>query len=402
MFRRRWLLFLVGAFLIAFVIYQIPWVKSRVDWRLDAAQTYMRSLLDPAGALPAPQVSVAQNESAAPVLTALPATATPKASPAPLPASAKLPSPAYEAQGPNNCGPATLALYLRFYGWEGDQYDVSDVVKPVSADRNVNPDELLYYTSNYTGWLKSMFRVGGSLELIKQLVASGIPVMVEKGNIIPIDYLFNDDHWSGHYALVTGYDDAAKTFTIQDSYEGPDQLIAYQQFDEFWQQFNRLYFLVFAPQQEETVKNILGENWDEDANRQAAMQTAQAETQSDAQNAYAWFNLGANQVYFEAYGAAALSFDQAREIGVPMRMLRYQFTPFFAYYFNNRLDELETLVGYGLQITPNSEEIWLWKARLLEKRGDCAGAFEAAYRAQEENPNSSYVVLALNDICSSG
>ncbi len=398
LFRRRWPLFLVGSIVLAFLIYQIPWVKSRADWRLDAAQTYVRSLVAPAGALPAPQVSVAQNESPQPVGTTLPATATPQASPTPLPASVQLPAPAYDAQGPNNCGPATLALYLRFYGWEGDQYDISDVVKPVSADRNVNPDELLYYTSNYTGWLQSMFRVGGNIELIKQFLAAGIPVMVEKGNLIMIDYLFNDDHWNGHYALVTGYDDARQTFTTQDSYVGPDQKVSYAEFDEFWQQYNRVYILLYSPDQEETVKNILGESWDEDTNRQVALETAQAETESDPENPYTWFNLGMNQVHFEQYGAAATSFDKAREIGLPMRMLRYQFGPFFAYYRTNRLEDLEQLVNYALQITPNSEEVLIWKGFLFYKRGDFNGAIEQFRLAQEANPKSIYVGPAFTSI----
>lgn len=397
---RRWPLLLLGFPVLVILVYQIPWVKLRVDWRADVAQTYVRSLLQPAGALPPPQVSVAQSEDPS-QLTPLPPTATPLISPTPLPRSTQLPAPAWDAQGPNNCGPATLALYLRFYGWGGDQYDISDVVKPVSKDRNVNPDELLYFTSNYTGWLKSMFRVGGNLELIKQFVAAGIPVMVEKGNIILIDYMYNDDHWNGHYALVTGYDNSTDEFTMQDSYVGPDQRISYAQFDEYWQQFNRLYILIYLPDQEEIVKNILGENWDETANRQLALETAQAETKSDPQNAFVWFNVGMNQVYFEAYGAAVTSFDKARNIGLPMRMLRYQFGPFFAYYRTGRLDDLEQIVNYALQITPNSEEVLLWKARLLEKRGDCAGAFDAAHQAQKENPNSSYVELALNDLCSS-
>ncbi len=397
-FRRRWPFILSGLLVLAILIYLIPWVKLRVDWRVDVAHTYVRSLLQPAGALPAPEVHVTQGESTAPSFTALPPTATPEASPTPLPASVQLPAPAYQAQTPNNCGPATLALYLRFYGWEGTQADISDQIKPVTADRNVNPDELLYYTHNWTGWLQSIFRVGGNVDLIEQFMAAGIPVMVEKGNLIMIDYWVKDDHWSGHYALVTGYDDATQNFTMQDSYVGPDQKISYAQFDEYWQQFNRVYILIYLPDQEETVKTILGDSWGEAANRQLALETAQAETQADPQNPYAWFNLGMNQNYFEQYGAAAFSFDQARQIGLPMRMLRYQFGPFIAYFNAGRLDDLDELVAYGLQITPNSEETLLWKGWSLYKRGDINGAIEQFQLAQKANPNSNLVAQAFKYI----
>lgn len=396
---RRWLLIPFGLFALSLVAYQIPWVKTRVEWRLDVAKTFVLSRLNPAGELPPPQIV----SSAAALAPTLSASSTPQAptptvevSPTPRPPSVQLAPPAHELQGPNNCGPATLAMYLRYYGWEGDQYDISDEVKPVSGDRNVNVDELIYYSSTRAGWLQSLFRVGGTVELIKQFVAAGIPVMVEKGHIIEIDYLFNDDYWNGHYALVTGYNDAAGEFTFQDSYNGPDQIMGYAEFDMFWQQFNRVYILAFLPEQEETVRSILGADWIEDANRQNALEIALAEIEADPNNAYSWFNLGMNQVYFEEYGAAAGSFDQARTIGLPMRMLRYQFGPFFAYYNAGRMDDLNQLVDYALQITPNSEDVLLWRGWALYRAGDVNGAIAQFLLAQEANPKSIYVAQALN------
>ncbi len=78
-----------------------------------------------------------------------------------------LDSPAYEKQDINNCGPATLAMYLRFYGWQGDQFTISDIIKPIAQDRNVNVEELDYYVKNYAGWLQTIYRVGGDLEPLK-------------------------------------------------------------------------------------------------------------------------------------------------------------------------------------------------------------------------------------------
>ncbi|MCL5428606.1 MAG: C39 family peptidase [Chloroflexi bacterium] len=390
-------LFSVGAVLLAFLVYQIPWVRLRVDWRLQVAQTYITSRLNPAGALPPPQIESSEIPFAtANSPTSQPPTAIPQATPTPLPLSVQLTPAEYELQGPNNCGPATLAMYLRYYGWDGDQYDISDEIKPVTRDRNVNVDELIYYTSNWAGWLKSTFRVGGDIDLLKQFLAAGIPVMVEKGYVIEIDYFYQDDYWNGHYALVTGYDDAAQTFTYQDSYKGPDEQIDYAEFDEFWQQFNRVFILLYLPEQEQTVINLLGADWDEEVNRQNALAIAQAETISDPDNAFPWFNLGMNQVYFEDYAAAAASFDRAREIGLPMRMLRYQFGPFFAYYNVGRMDDLNELLDYALQITPESEEAFIWKGWMLYRQGDNNRAISQFLLAQEANPKSVYVAQALS------
>jgi hypothetical protein len=42
-------------------------------------------------------------------------------------------------------------------------------------------------------------------------------------------------------------------------------------------------------------------------------------------NAFAWFNQGTNLTYFQRYSEAAQAYDTARSIGLPQRLLRYQF-----------------------------------------------------------------------------
>ncbi len=240
-----------------------------------------------------------------------------------------------------------------------------------------------------------MFRVGGDLEMLKTFLAAGIPVMIEKGYILDESFWPNDDRWAGHYLLLTGYDDKKGEFTAQDTFIGPDLQISYERADEGWQQFNRVFLLAYLPHQEETVKDILGAFWDEDFSRQAALETSRAETISDPENAYTWFNLGMNLVYFERYGEAASAFDQARTLGLPQRMLRYQFGPFFAYYNANRMDDLMDLVDYALRITNVSEEALIWKGWALYRQGDSAAAIEQFRLAQESNPKSVYVEQAL-------
>jgi len=89
-----------------------------------------------------------------------------------------------------------------------------------------------------------------------------------------------------------------------------------------------------------------------DANRQNALELSQEQTKADPLNAFTWFNLGSNLVYFERYAEAARAYDQARQLGLPQRMLRYQFGPFFAYFFSSRNADLLSLTEYALKITP--------------------------------------------------
>jgi tetratricopeptide (TPR) repeat protein len=392
----KWIIILAGGFLLAFLIYNLPPVKRRLSWRIDFALAYARGVLYPADQLPTPlpppQMAVTSHPAQVltPTLTLTPTpgptpTATP--SPTPLPASVGLAAPAWEKQDINNCGPASLTMYLRYYGWDGDQYDIADLLKPQREDRNVNVEELAYYVRTRAGWLNAEYRVGGNLELLKKLLAAGFPVIIEETFHFEEPYWPNDDLWAAHYNLLTGYDDANQTFTGQDSFYGSDQKTSYKKLDEYWQAFNRVYLLVYLPGQEDQIKAILGPDWDVEANRQRALATAQTETEQDPDNTFTWFNLGTNLVYFERYGEAASAYDKAREIGWPQRMLRYQFGPFFAYFHSGRMDDLAALTKYALQRTPNAEEALLWSGWAAYRQGNTNQAIEFFQKALDENPN---------------
>lgn len=404
-----WLVILAvtGSLLLAAVlVYRYPPVYNRLAWRLDFAWVYLRGLIDPIEPMPAPLPKTPEVVAALATLTATPAptrtplptqvsTPTPLPSPTPLPGSVKLASPKWEKQGINNCGPAALAMYLRFYGWGGDQNTITEVIKPYSDDRNVNVEELAYFVRTRAGWLNIQYRVGGDLYLLKRFLAAGIPVMVEESFYFEEPYWVGDDLWAAHYQLFTGYDEAAQVFIGQDSFYGPDQELTYQKVDEYWQAFNRVYILIYLPGQEETVKAILGEHWDPDANRQHALEMAQEETQTTPDNAFAWFNLGTNLTYFERYIEATDAYDKARDIGLPQRMLRYQFGPFIAYFHTGQIDDLITLTEYALKITRNAEEALLWHGWAMYRKGDTAQAIADFQQALIENPTYQDAQYAL-------
>jgi tetratricopeptide (TPR) repeat protein len=413
------ILLLVG---LVVLLYQVPAIQTRLDWRIETARVFLRSLAKPIRPVP-----TAMDSPAAATLHSTPLTPSPEPTPtaseqpadltgtgqpaepaspttAPVPTSTKvvlaaqvsLEAPRFEGQDWNNCGPVSLSMYLNYYGWEGDQYDISDQVKPLRADRNVNIDELVNYVSQNIWWLKATYRVGGSIDQLRGLINAGFPVMVEETMYMEEEYWFNDDRWAGHYLLLTGYDDVHQTFTSQDSFVGPNRPVSYRDLDANWQAFNRAYLLVYLPEQEVMVKNVLGENWDVEKNRTKALETARLETQSEPKNPFAWFNLGSNLLYFEKYGEAAAAYDQARKLPLPQRMLRYQFGPFLAYFHTGRYDELLALAEYALSVTPNSEEALLWKGWALYRLNRQAEAAQFFQKALEIRPDYSDAVYALN------
>jgi len=412
---RKGLLLVLAIFaalvIIGLLIYQIPRVNRLVGYRLDIAKTYIQKLIHPVSNLPTPAV---KNEAeipdpavtieSSPTLTPEPTLTpmfTPTATlvPTPIPAQIQLAPPEYDEirdkQDWNNCGPATLALYLRYFGWEGDQFDISDVIKPTRDDRNVNVEELVYYVRNKTGWLNAEFRVGGDVETLKRLIGAGIPVMIEETFTTDRKYWPEDDRWSGHYLLITGYDDAVQEFTVHDSEAGPNQKMAYTVLEENWQSFNRVYIMAYLPETEEDIKRALGEDWNVDINRQKALASAEAAAQSDPENAFAWFNVGSNLAYFEKYNEAAAAYDTARTIGLPQRMLRYQFGPFMAYFHSLQTDEVLTLTKFALGITRTSEEAMLWRGWAEYRNGKSELAlnyFRDALRIRPDYVDAIYAI----------
>ncbi len=384
---------LAGFILLAVLIYQIPYVKSVLSWRIEKFMIYTKNVIDPVGPVPTAlpvtlqPVTSTSTSTATPVVELTPSI-TPTATLPPLPAQASITSPAFEQQTPNNCGPATLSMAMHMYGWEGTQADIASFIKPVTGDRNVNPEELRYYVRTQAGWLNLEYRVGGNLELLKRLIASNYPVIVETvTSLDPNDALGpTDDLWAAHYLLLTGYDDNTQEFTIQDSYHGADLKISYTKLEEDWKAFNNMYMVIYFPQFEEEMKTLLASNWDPSLNRQNALTLSQAATIENPTDAYAWFNFGSNLVYFDRYEEAALAYDKAREIGLPLRMFRYQFGPFLAYFHSGRVDDLLVLTDYARGITDMSEEAWLWYGYGLYQKGDYAGARKAWEKADSINP----------------
>lgn len=317
---------------------------------------------------------------------------------APPPPQASLASPPYEKQTANNCGPAALSMMLHMFNWTGSQKDISDVIKPVNGDRNVNPEELTFWVRNYAGWLRMEYRVGGDLDMLKRLLAAGYPVIVEgTTSLNPDDTGWpDDDLWAAHYLLLTGYDDTTQVFTAQDAYHGPDKKIPYEQLVSEWKPFNYLYLVVYLPDQENELKTLLGTNWDPDVNRQNALAMAEAATVADPNDAFAWFNLGSNFVYFDRWDEANAAYDKARELKLPQRMFRYQFGPFLANFHGHRNQDLLALTDYALQRTEMSEETWLWHGWALYREGDTNGAIENWRKALSIHPGYEDALYALN------
>ena len=279
-------------------------------------------------------------------------------------------------------------MALSFWKWPGNQLDTAAYMKPNPRDKNVMPYEMEAFVEENTD-LQAIVRVGGDLALIKQFIAAGFPVIVEKGFEGP-----NFDGWMGHYEVVNGYDDARGRFTVQDSYIMANLPIPYEDMEKNWRAFNNTYIVIYPPDREAEVLAILGPQADETTNYQSAAQKASDEIYSltGRDQYFAWYNRGTNLVHLQDYAGAANAYDEAfnlyqtiPEKERPWRMLWYQTGPYFAYYYSGRTYDVLGLADTTLTTAnePAIEESWYWRAMAKAALGDIDGAI-ADYRTSLE------------------
>ncbi|MEL6148498.1 MAG: C39 family peptidase [Chloroflexota bacterium] len=319
----------------------------------------------------------------------------PVSSSANTPASARNFGFQYTTQTWNNCGPANVTVSLSYYGWREDQSYAESFLRGAREDKNVSPHEIVDFV-NEQSQVRSLYRIGGNMDVLKALVAAEFPVMVELG------YAPEGNDWLGHYQTVVGYDDAIGSLYVIDTYIPSDQglPVRYRDFDADWEQFARTFIVYYPPERESTVMNILGDLSTAEGAYQRVLQESQQAARANPDNPYAWFNLGKAQTYLGNFDAAATAFDQARVKGLPWRMLWYQFEPFEAYFETGRYSDVlalvesnETTLGGGFV-----EETHYWEGRVFEAQGDRNAAASAFRRALSQNRNFDAAQVALERV----
>ena len=299
----------------------------------------------------------------------------------------------------NYCGPANLSMALNFWGWSGNRDTIARAIKPGvndddlefidrgRTDKNVMPYEMAGFVLDETDYGVVM-RNGGDIEMVKNFIANGFPVLIEKG-YYEADYT-GKVGWLGHYQFVTGYDEGEGSFIVQDAYlePGEDLMLSYEKFIEGWRSFNYLFMVIYPPEREAEVFELMGPWIDPNWANQRALETALVESAEleGIDQFFAWFNQGSSYTSLLDYGNAGLAFDQAfllyAELGDddtqrPYRIMWYQTGPYWAYFYTGRYQDVIDLADTTLYDTvaePTLEESLYWRGRAREVLGDLNGA----------------------------
>jgi tetratricopeptide (TPR) repeat protein len=409
------LIILVVSILGIPVIYNLPAVQERVGWRVAELTARIKYAFSP----PEEVIFVPEENTISPTGAVIPPTPTPpKSTPdapsnlpqptstqtlTPIPKSISLTGVQHEYQTWNNCGPATLAMALSYWKWDGDQSIIADFTKPNPRDKNVMPYELANYVEEKTQ-LQVSLRVGGEISLLKRFLAAGFPVIIEKG-FEGRDF----KGWMGHYVLATGYSDSDQQFKFQDSYYGPDQVMEYKDFEDYWRAFNFTYLVVYPAESKDEIMEILGPQADEEFNYRYAALKASDEiyTLNGRDQFFAWFNRGANLVSLQDFTNAALAYDEAFAIYPtipekerPWRMMWYQTGPYWAYYYSGRYQDVIELASTTLDAMsePVLEECYYWRALAYKALGDNDNAIKDLRYALKVHPGFKPALIELQQM----
>ncbi len=266
------------------------------------------------------------------------------------PNSYEIPSKKHTYQTFNNCGPATLSMYLSYYGISTDQETLGNQMRPYQHPKGDNDDKTIFPVE-FTEWagiygedigLKVMYLPNGSLKLLKLFVSNDIPVVVKTRLNLKEDI--------GHFILVRGYNIDKEYVLVDDSYYGPNKKVSFYNFLSLWQSFNYSYIIAYANSQTDTVETMLGKEMDPLVAWQNAVERAHKENELTPDSIYPLFNLSVGYYHLGEYEKSIEYFEKVEE-KLPRRMLWYQIEPIKAYFkmrnYSRVLEIIENILNDG-------------------------------------------------------
>ncbi len=294
----------------------------------------------------------------------------------------------------NNCGPATLAMILGWYGRNVSQKELGDAMRPYQIASGDNDDKTIF-TYEFVDWAKkygfsAIARINGDIDLLKTFTANGIPVVV-KTWLHP-----NED--IGHFRIVRGFDEEKKVIIQDDSYEGPNRRISYYDFLSMWQPFNYAYIIVYDGSKKDVVEEIIGNEMEERAAWENALARGKKESQLDEENVYPWFNMATSYFHIGDYGNSIASFEKV-EARLPKRMLWYQIEPIEAYKELGKYDRVFQITDHILTNGNRAfSELYQLRGEIYLSQGNKAAARKEFDLAMEYNKNFSPAQESLKQI----
>lgn len=315
-------------------------------------------------------------------------TAAPEPTPTPLPTPTPQPTPvpdnvflepmSHEFQTWNNCAAVSAAMVLSYFGIQRTQAQLGPLLRPNSGDKHVEPHQLVRLLEQFG--LRARVLEGGSLERIEELVAAGFPVITPQ-------WLDHKPDAIGHYRVVRGFDRRQGVVFVNDSMIGAGVAMPYAEFEELWRAFAFRYIPVYRPEDEPRVLAILGEDADPRRNVERANQLIRELVAQHPDDAYLWFSLGTTEYLLGNIDAALAAYERAAAIGLPPKMLWYQFWPVSAFVDAGQYQRALELAAAQIASAGVFGEMHYERGRAFEALGQTNAAIAEYRRALDDDAN---------------
>ncbi|MFB9993203.1 C39 family peptidase [Deinococcus oregonensis] len=262
-----------------------------------------------------------------------------------LPASVILNNIRHEPQGPDNCGPVTALTVLGYYGTRVTQAQAAQALKDSTGDPQVTSLELAGYLGRFG--LRSMIRSAGTPELLRTLLAAGVPVVLQQrlqaGSNV------------AHFRTVYGYQGGR--FLTSDPLLGAQLWLTEAQLVSLWHFYNGEYLVAYPPAKEGTVFAALGGDVRAATNWQKLKNISEQNAKARPSDPYIWWGLGKANLRLGNIQVAAANFDRAVALGVPSLYYLYRQEAFEAWTQAGQYTSTLKYVQLGLKHDPNSKEL---------------------------------------------
>ncbi|MDE3075092.1 MAG: C39 family peptidase [Chloroflexota bacterium] len=243
-----------------------------------------------------------------------PARPRPAATPAAPPGVAIAPTARGKRIGPltfisqtlNNCGPASVAEVLDFYGVHRTQAQVAAVLRPNLPQYGMSLYGVPFYAQSVG--MQATLGSGGNDQLIKSLISNGFPVIVAD--------LVSTQERIRHFRPIDGYDDQQGYFIGSDPYLGPNHRIPYSEFDQLWKISQEQFVAIYPAKNKDLVQAVIAQHWDRSAAYQKQLALAQQRAAQLPHLGWTWMGLADAQIETGDLAGATQSLRKASELGL--------------------------------------------------------------------------------------
>jgi hypothetical protein len=315
-----------------------------------------------------------------------------------LPLSKELEDGYFISQTFNNCGPSALSMDFSFYGLHVSQETLADDLRPThnetgkNDDKSTTPEEIVAEIQKYG--FTAYYRPNGSIQLLKDFIANGIPVITRTLFIPTEDF--------GHYRVIKGYNDSTGQIIDEDGFQGPEVKYSYADFMSLWQDYNYEYIVIVPAGKQQLVQSIIGEDVSTTTAWQNAKDVARAQLAADPSDFHAGFNISVADYYLGNYTGSVKEFESV-ESHLPQHTLWYQMEPIESYF---ELGNYSKVFSLASNILTNGDpvypELLVLEGQAYQKQGNDTQAKALYQLALVYNKNLVVAQKALATLSAPG